>query len=158
VIKVPAGRKPIPNNLKVLHGNPGKRPINQKEPKPAPIAPKWPQHLDKEAKKEWKRITPELEAIGLLTRIDMAALAAYCQSYSRWVEAEKMIRKHGMLVKTPNGYPQVSPFLVIVNKSIEQMKSFLTEFGMTPSSRSRINVEAPEKEKDDMESLLSGVK
>jgi len=152
-----AGRKPIPNNLKILHGNPGKRPINQREPKPAPIAPKCPAHLDKNAKREWKRVSPQLEAIGLLSRIDMAALAAYCQAYGRWVEAESAIRKHGMLIKSPNGYPMMSPYLVISNKAVDQMKSFMTEFGMTPSSRSRISV-SPVEDKDDMEALLSGVK
>lgn len=151
------GRKPIPNNLKILHGNPGKRPINQQEPKPSPIAPKCPAHLDKVAKREWKRVSPQLEAIGLLSRIDMAALAAYCQAYGRWVEAESAIRKHGMLIKSPNGYPMMSPYLVISNKAVDQMKSFMTEFGMTPSSRSRISV-SPAEDKDEMESLLSGVK
>lgn len=152
-----AGRRPTPNALKLLNGNPGKRPLNANEPKPAPIAPKCPGHLDAAARREWKRIGPELESLGLLTRIDMAALAAYCQSYSRWIEAEKMIRKHGMLIKSPNGYPQVSPFLTVVNKSIDQMRAFLTEFGMTPAARSRIDVK-PVEDKDDMESLLSGIK
>lgn len=152
---MPAGRKPTPTNLKLLRGNPGKRPLNQNEPKPAPIAPKCPSHLGKEAKKEWRRVAPELEKLGLLTKIDMAAFAAYCQAYSRWVEAESMIRKHGMLVKTPNGYPVISPFLTIINKSLDQMKAFLTEFGMTAASRSRINVSGGEKSEDTFEEFLS---
>lgn len=152
---MPAGRKPTPTNLKVLRGNPGKRPLNKDEPKPPPIAPKCPSHLDKEAKKEWRRIAPELEKLGLLTRIDMAALAAYCQAYGRWIEAESMIRKHGMLVKTPNGFPVMSPFLTIVNKALDQMKSYLVEFGLSPSSRSRINLPGGEKEVDPFEEFLS---
>jgi len=152
-----AGRKPIPNKLKVLMGNPGKRPLNQNEPKPIPIAPKCPGHLDKVAKREWKRVIELLEPLGLINKLNMAALAAYCQIYSRWVEAEGMIRKHGMLVKTPNGYPQLSPFLVITNKCLDQMKAYMVEFGMTPSSMSRMDIK-PGENKDDMESLLSGVK
>lgn len=153
-----AGRKPIPTNLKILHGNPGKRPISKNEPKPAPVAPKCPSHLDKGAKREWKRVVELLEPLGLINQLNMAALAAYCQVYSRWVEAEGIIKKHGMLVKTPNGYPQLSPFLVIVNKSLDQMKSYMVEFGMTPASMSRIEVKGSGEEKDDTESLLSGVK
>lgn len=148
------GRKPVPSNLKVLRGNPGRRPINQNEPKPEPIAPKCPSHLDKIAKREWRRIAPELERIGLLSRIDMAALAAYCQAYARWVKAEKAVQKHGMLIKTPNGYPVMSPFLLVASKAIEQMKSFLVEFGMSPSSRSRINIPGGEKEEDEFEAFL----
>jgi P27 family predicted phage terminase small subunit len=148
------GRPRKPTNLKVLEGNPGKRPLPENEPKPVPIAPPCPAHLDSRAKKEWKRITPELEHLGLLTRIDMAALAAYCQAYSRWIEAEKMIRKHGMLVKNQKGYPVVSPYMAIINKSLEQMKSYLTEFGLTPASRSRIDVKPPAEDIDPMEQLL----
>jgi len=100
-------------------------------------------------------VSIDLEPLGLLTKIDMAALAAYCMAYSRWVEAENMIRKHGMLVKSPNGYPMQSPYLAIANKAVEQMKSFLTEFGMTPAARSRIDLKVDEKEIDEMEQLLS---
>lgn len=148
------GRKPKPTNLKILQGNPGHRPLPANEPKPEPIAPKCPSHLDKTAKREWRRVAPELEKLGLLTRIDMAALAAYCQTYSRWAEAEAMIRKHGVLIKTPNGFPVVSPYLTIANRTLDQMKSFLTEFGMTASSRSRINVNIGEKEIDEFEEFL----
>lgn len=152
-----AGRKPTPTNLKILYGNPGKRPLNQNEPKPKPVAPTPPKHLNNIAKKEWKRVAKELEPLGLLTTIDMAALAAYCMAYSRWVEAEDMIRQHGMLVKSPNGYPMQSPYLAIANKALDQMKGFLTEFGMTPASRSRISVEDNSKKNSSkLSGLLSG--
>ena len=59
------GRKPKPTSLKVLEGNPGKRALNDTEPKPEKKAPKCPTWLNKEAKKEWKRIATELEALGI---------------------------------------------------------------------------------------------
>jgi P27 family predicted phage terminase small subunit len=152
-----AGRPRKPTVLKVLEGNPGKRPLPKNEPKPEPLAPKCPAHLDKAAKREWKRVVDLLEPLGLVNKLNMAALAAYCQVYSRWVEAEGMIRKHGMLVKTPNGYPQLSPFMTVANRCLDQMKSYMVEFGMTPASMSRISIN-PGEAKDDMESLLSGVK
>jgi len=146
-----------PTILKVLEGNPGKRPLPENEPKPAPIAPKCPAHLDKQARREWKRVIALLEPLGLINKLNMAALAAYCQVYSRWIEAEKLIRKHGMIVESPNGYPQLSPYMTIANKSLNQMKSYMVEFGMTPASMSRIDLK-PGEVKDNMESLLSGVK
>lgn len=151
-----AGRPRKPTVLKVLEGNPGKRPLPKGEPKPIPKAPDCPSVLDREGRKEWRRIVAELEPLGLLTRIDMAALAGYCMAYSRWVGAENMIRKHGMLVKSPNGYPMQSPYLAIANKAIDQMKAFLTEFGMTPASRSRIDLKLDDEKEDAMEALLSG--
>ncbi len=81
------GTKPKPTALKLLEGNPGKRPLPMNEPKPAPTAPKCPSWLHKDAKKEWKRISTELERLGLLTQVDMAALAGYCEhSGSRKLE------------------------------------------------------------------------
>ena len=76
------GRKPTPTAIKELEGNPGKRPLNSNEPKPDTTAPKCPKWLEPEAKKEWKRLSIEMERIGILTKVDMAAFAAYCQAYA----------------------------------------------------------------------------
>ena len=76
------GRKPKPTALKVLEGNPGGRPLNPNEPKPAKKAPRCPAWLEDEAKKEWKRMGKTLEQMGLLTEMDMAAFAGYCQAYA----------------------------------------------------------------------------
>lgn len=148
------GRKPKPTHLKILEGNPGKRPINTNEPKPRPIAPKCPRGLSAAAKREWERVAPLLERCGLLTEIDMAALAAYCTLYGRWIEAETTVRKEGLIILSPNGYPQQSPHLQIANRCLDQMKTYLVEFGMTPSSRTRISVNSSESSEDPMESLL----
>ena len=58
------GPPPTPTNLKLLRGNPGKRKLNTNEPDPAPAIPPCPGHLDKVAKKEWRRISKELLALG----------------------------------------------------------------------------------------------
>ena len=97
------GRKPKPTALTVLEGNPGGRPLNPNEPKPAKKAPRCPSWLEDEAKKEWKRMGKTLEQMGLLTEMDMAAFAGYCQAYARWKEAEEFITQHGTMVRTPNG-------------------------------------------------------
>lgn len=151
------GRKPKPTYLKVLEGNPGKRKINKAEPKPRPVAPKCPSWLNREAKREWRRIAPELERLGLLTIVDGTALAGYCQSYARWREAEEFLEKHGTIfvIKDDEGKPkymQQVPQVSIAQKSLQAVKSFCAEFGLTPSSRSRMSL--PGQEKDDFDGLL----
>jgi P27 family predicted phage terminase small subunit len=118
------------------------------------VRPTCPRHLSDEAKKEWRRIVPELEAVGLITRIDRAALAVYCQAWARWLEAEEALRKYGVMVKSPNGFPMQSPYLAVANKAIEQMRGLLTEFGMSPASRTRISVQEPSDEDAEFEALL----
>lgn len=144
-----AGRPPKPTALKALGGNPGKRKPNKSEPKPKAKRPSCPKHLTGEAKKEWNRMSKQLYELGLLTEVDRAALAAYCQAWGRWVEAEEEMRKPDfrMITTTDSNYPVVSPWLNIATNAMKQMKGFLTEFGMTPASRSR--VQAPTKEEDD---------
>jgi phage terminase small subunit len=71
-----AGRKPKPNVIKLITGNPGRRPLNKREPKPRPGIPSCPSHLSLTAKAEWRRIVPLLSECGLVTEIDRAALAS----------------------------------------------------------------------------------
>ena len=141
-----AGRPRIPTQLHLLRGNPGKRALNHQEPKPKIEMPLCPAHLDDEARKEWRRIGRELVKLGLMTKIDRSALAAYCMLWSRWIEAEQELKKTGTIVKAKNGFPVLSPYLIVANKALEQMRVFLTEFGLTPASRSRIHAQPP---KDD---------
>lgn len=142
------GPAPKPTSLKLLAGNPGKRPLNAAEPKPDPAIPDCPDHLTPEARAEWDRIVPELEALGLLTRIDRAALAAYCTAYGRWVEAERMVKEHGLTVETPNGYPVKSPWLSTADKALDQLRKFIQEFGLSPASRSKVAA-TPKSTNDD---------
>ena len=78
-----------------------------------------------------------------MTQADRAALAAYCQSYGRWVEAERKLAETPVLLKTPAGYVQPSPWLTISSKQLELMAKFMAELGLTPSSRSRLAIRIP---------------
>ena len=137
------GRKPKPTALKLIEGNPGRRPINDCEPRPPADPPSCPAHLAPSAKAEWKRLARDLSGCGLLTKADRAALAVYCQSWGRWVEAEKKLTETPTLLKTPSGYVQVSPWLTIANRERELMVRYMAELGLTPSSRTRISLDPP---------------
>src|SRR5205085_7950964 len=76
------GRRPKPTRLKMLTGNPGKRPLNQDEPKPEASIPDCPPELSPAARQEWDRLAAELGALRMLTNLDRAALAAYCTAYA----------------------------------------------------------------------------
>ena len=152
------GRKPKPTAMKELEGNPGKHPLNTSEPKPNKKAPACPKWLEPEAKKEWRRLAKQMEAIGILTEVDMAAFAGYCQAYARWKGAEEFITRHGDMVRTPNGYLQQVPQVSIAQTNLKIMLKFCEQFGLTPSARSRMIGEenGAETETDEMELLLRG--
>jgi P27 family predicted phage terminase small subunit len=149
------GRKPKPTVLKLLDGNPGKRPLNDREPAPPAGIPEPPAWLDDEARAEWFRIVKMLDDMGVSSPADHAALEAYCTIYSRWVHAEAQVKKFGTIVKSPEkGFPMTSPYLTVANQSLELMRKFLVEFGLTPSSRSRIRLPGSGDDVDEFDRFL----
>lgn len=157
------GPKPLPSNVHRLRGNPSKLPLADlvDQLQPEVEIPGCPPHLLPEARKEWKRITPLLERYGLISKLDRAALSLYCQTWARWVWAEKALQRaqriaaekmaaaeekgevytggDGYTVPTPNGHMTYSPHWVIANKAMEQVHKYLASFGLDPASRGRVN-------------------
>jgi len=144
----------LPTKLKVVRGTLRKGRSNAHEPALTVEIPRCPAHLSPEAKREWKRVSRELAGYGLLTRIDRAGLALYCEAWGRWVEAEEALRKYGVMIKAPSGFPMQSPYLAIANKAMEQIRAMLSEFGMSPSSRTRVHAVPTVDEDDPLEQLL----
>ena len=132
------GRVPQPTSLRVIRGNPGKRPLNDREPQPRDVAPKCPDYLDDVAKKEWKKLVKMLRFMRVLTEADYMALASLCQAFSTMAKAQDQLKQTGLLLKTPSGYVQQSPLISIVNQNAELVTKLCREFGMTPSARSRV--------------------
>ena len=138
------GRKPKPTKLKELAGNPGGRPLNTGEPQvPVPDrTPYVPRFLNDDGKREWRRIVGLLMDLGLYTDLDRAALAMYCQAYGRWVQVERELAKEDLILTGAEGGLYQNPKLHVANKAWEQQRKILAEFGLTPSSRSRLQLKA----------------
>ena len=157
------GRKPKPTALKVLTGNPGKRSLNAAEPQVVAAIPEPPDHLGEIAMDEWRRVACEMHACGILTRLDAAALAAYCNAYARWIEAERAIARmaakdpvtRGLLIKTTNGNAIQNPLVGTANTAQRDVVKFAAELGITPSARSRVARTDDEKDDDPIAQLLA---
>jgi P27 family predicted phage terminase small subunit len=163
-----SGRRPLPTNVKKLRGNPGKRKLNDAEPKVETRPPEMPPDLPELAQTEWKAIVPLLLALKVLSEVDGKALAAYCFAYARWMQAESEIERLGIVVEEPilgGGQGEVrvvlgyrykrNPAVGISHEALKLMKSFLIEFGLTPASRSRLKIEKA-AEMDPFDAYLSG--
>jgi P27 family predicted phage terminase small subunit len=147
------GPKPQSNVIRFLRGNPGRRALDLSDGvQPEVAVPDVPRHLGKEARKEWKRITAELEEVGLVSRLDRAALAIYCQTWGRLVLAEQALEARRQqaeddgadqaeavfIQRTPTGFMRESALIRIVGKLQQDCDRYLASFGMSPSSRSRV--------------------
>ena len=149
------GPAPKPTAIKKAEGNPGKRKLNTHEPQPLPGVPECPEHRDAVARKEWGRLSPILMGMKVLTEADYIALGNLCQAYSTLIEAQKHLNKGGILFKTPSGYIQQNPLLGIIRAQTNIVNGLLREFGLTPSSRTRIAIEEPDTSDAELWAILS---
>jgi P27 family predicted phage terminase small subunit len=135
------GRKPAPTPLKILKGTRKDR-INTQAPRPPVARPDPPETLDSFGMAEWNRILPQLEELGILARVDGAALALYCSAYSQWQRAEVEIAMYGVLVDSSGGGLKANPAIGVASTARAQMHSLLSEFGATPASRGKVKATA----------------
>ena len=133
------GPKPQPVELKLLRGNPGTRTLPQHAARPGACSSP-PRFLKGPALTEWKRIGPELRRLGLLTKLDRAALTAYCQAWAdlRW--AIETIAQDGRIAELPNGTRYRHPAVDIQIKAVEKIRAMAVEFGLTPSARANLEI------------------
>jgi P27 family predicted phage terminase small subunit len=129
--------------------------LNHAEPKPRVVMPRPPEHLSADEKEKWKAVVRELHPLGLVTTIDKDALAMYCVIFVRWIKAEKLVREKGEIIKTAAGNIIQNPYLSIANRALEQLNKLGAEFGMTPSSRTRVKTDALDPDRE-LEQMLFG--
>jgi P27 family predicted phage terminase small subunit len=154
------GRKAVPTALKKLAGNPGKRKYNDREPvvsvsKEVPSAPDF---LDSVGKEEWARSGKLLHDAGVLTDVDLTAFGSYCQSYSDFIHAVDGLKKSGHIIRDPENEKKfkINPWRRVLIESQANMKQLLSEFGMTPASRSKVKTEQTDPDEDFDAFLNSG--
>ncbi len=144
------GPPPAPTATLKLRGS-WRGELNKDEPQPPPGRPRCPPWIDAYGKSAWRQIVPQLEQMGVLSKIDGHALVVLCQTWARWRKAEEFINKHGETypVKDDAGkvrflkkFPQVS----VAESCAKTLNRFMQEFGLTPSARTRISIP---KQQDD---------
>ena len=155
------GPPPKPTRLKLIDGNPGKRPLNKREPRPRSGIPRCPSWLSPQAKVVWRRMIPELCRMKILTFADGDALAAFCQTHARWRAAEEFLTKHGSVYPIRDDHGRMKcmaqfPQVAIARNLLLVLKAFYQEFGMTPSARSRITVDRDyDDDEDDIFTVMA---
>ena len=126
---------------------------NKNEPQPEASDLTPPEWISEEAKLVWAEVAPQLEHQGCLKRIDEKTLTRYCVDWVRWKTAVLFIERHGETYPIKDGqgnvkYIQQLPQVAIASKLAQQLTRLEQEFGMTPSARTRIDVEIPKPETD----------
>ena len=143
------GRKSKPSALKLIDGNPGKRPLNAHEPKPQKVyEPDPPEGFDELQTAKWQEVTAKLAKVRVLTELDLDALEIYCREWVNMHLAIADIAVRGKLMTTPGGGVMWNPNWSQYKHSQSVCRSIMAEFGMTPSTRTNLVADADETGKN----------
>lgn len=169
---MPRGQRPKPTAIQIVEGDPrriGKNKLQEKlarEPKATDGLPDCPAYLKKNqrARAAWNFWRKELQRMDLDRRPDMHMLEGCCIAYAETVACFELIEKQGRVI--PRRARDAAGNWVVVgmvahpavrqrNQALLIMRAFCSEFGLSPISRSRLSIESPDEEEDDLMKLLS---
>jgi P27 family predicted phage terminase small subunit len=137
------GRKPSPANL-LLTGKGGKV-IGSNDPPSDP-----PSFLQGVALDEYNRLAALLAEKSLLSPIDSILLATFCQTYADYLLAVEVVRVEGQFITNSRGVPILHPAAAQAGRLVVEMRKQAAEWGLSPGSRSRLNV-PPDRSAADIE-------
>lgn len=137
-----SGPPKAPSHLRLVRGNPSKRPLNASEPNPEKRVPPTPKHFTKQGKYWFKQLGEQLLEIGVLTEADGKALEMLVDAYVDYRGAKVALESEGIKkeITTTTGDVRVKPsdFLGECREARKEVRGWLQEFGMTPASRSKV--------------------
>lgn len=144
------GRKPLPKTILKLRNSSALNKARHKHtepvaPKGCPSCPRW---LNKEGKAEWRRVTESLKAMGILSRSDRAVLAGLCQNWSLFVRTSRQLNDLTELGRDARP---------VATTNAEAYRNYLRaceQFGLTPSARTRIDVDMAGKTPDAFDAFV----
>ena len=148
------GPKPRPAAVEKLLGNPGKRKLRADLPAP-PGVPAMPKRLmvDPVAVDKWQEMVPILTSLGTLTTADGEALATLCEVFSAAQACLLELRAAGPVMHTDLGGVKPNPAGPLYRGLVSLQTSLMSEFGLTPSSRTRLGGKE-EKPSDEVEEFF----
>jgi P27 family predicted phage terminase small subunit len=146
--------------IEIAEGYPGKRKLSRREPQPAHITQEEtkapPEHLTDRAKKWWIYYAEILRSLKVLTEADLMALENLAGATADRIEYETKLAETGPLYKCSTGYVMVSPLFSIVDRLKNREFQLLREFGMTPSSRTRVQMTQVDDGRNAIEDAMFG--
>lgn len=140
---------PLPTAIKAAAGNPGKRPLNALEPRPQAGEPEMPSDLNGAEADVWREMVPILMQMQVLSIADGTALGSMCRVQVRLRKALDELNatlrhaeetgKLGFMMGGGDKAARANPLVTVVCALEDEQLRWLREFGLTPSSRTKIS-------------------
>lgn len=153
------GRKNQPTHLKLVKGNPGKRPLPENEPQPKRQRPNKPSTFTSEGSRLWDELSNELFGMGVLTKVDGLALRMLVENFERYLEAKRILNSYGSMtyeVESDSGILiKLNPAVGIMERANNAIRAWCSEFGLTPAARARVEKALDDGETDEVDGLFT---
>lgn len=135
--------KRLPTELKKQRGTLRKDRLNENEPKLPSVIPPIPTWLSEDGQKAFSELSNLLHDMSVLTQADELALTLLCDAYSEYKRAKEVVNELGATMEVTsregNSKSVIRPEVQIANQSFVRVFQLLKEFGLTPSSRAKVN-------------------
>lgn len=135
--------KRLPTEIKKQRGTLRKDRINDNEPKLPSVIPPIPNWLSEDGQKAFCELSTLLHDMSVLTQADELALTLLCDAYSEYKKAKEVVNELGSTMEVTsregNSKSVIRPEVQIANQSFVRVFQLLKEFGLTPSSRAKVN-------------------
>lgn len=105
--------------------------------------PDPPASLEASGKVKWQSIGTILQIRGLLQGRYLDALEMLCRAYDRLERYQAVLAKDGEFYTTKRGAIGAHPAVRLLAVARDDIRRYLIEFGMTPSSSNGIDVPPP---------------
>lgn len=137
------GRKKTPTHLKVLKGTAQRCRLNPNEPIIKVVKLKCPDYLDPQAKRTFKKLAILLQEMEISAVSDQQALAMLSDMYSIYRKMLSLLQNVGFTYETTSASGDIMirprPEVAILTEAWKNTRSMMAEFGLTPSSRSKVS-------------------
>jgi len=135
--------KRIPTEIKKQRGTLRNDRANPNEPQLSPIIPPTPTWLSEDGQKSFIELSSLLYDMSVLTEADELSLTLLCDAYGDYKQAKEIINTLGPTqdVTSREGHTKSiqRPEVIIANQAFVRVFQLLKEFGLTPSSRAKVN-------------------
>jgi phage terminase small subunit len=148
------GTPPTPTKIRILNGNPSRRPLPANEPQFTPGVPDRPSGMSAGARKQWDDLVGEMAVSGVLRRVDGGALAMLCEDLAMVATLRRGLAAQAREIThkaSQKGQRITGNALTVLSRTTEGRRTLTTirelsaqiiiqrrEFGLTPSSSARV--------------------
>lgn len=133
------GRKATPLKVKKALGTRKDR-VNEEEPNYGEFDPKASSDIEGDAYaiKTWNRLVPLLLDQDVIQESDRIALETLCFSVADYTRLRHSLNKNKWSYTTESGVVKNRPEVTVIQQLTRIIKELSAEFGLTPSSRTKV--------------------